>query len=105
METQREREIFQIVLENEPIGISDILEKISSKVSIPTLNRDLSKLKKENFILPEGNVPGTKYKINLKGLLHARIDIDAFFKIDVDNRKILNRYNPDIFESLKKGRC
>ena len=104
METQREREIFQIVLENEPIGISDILEKISSKVSIPTLNRDLSKLKKGNFILPEGNGPGTKYKINLKGLLHARIDVEAFFKIDVDNRKILNRYNPDIFENLKKSK-
>lgn len=101
MDTLRQQEIFWIILKNEPIGISSILEKAAKKVSIPTMNRQLVKLKKSNFILSEGNGPRTKYRVNLKGLVHAKISVDDYFKIDVDNRKILEKYNPSIFESFK----
>ncbi|MCE2893320.1 MAG: Fic family protein [Flammeovirgaceae bacterium] len=101
MDTLREQEIFWIILKNEPIGISSILEKAANKVSIPTMNRQLAKLKKSNFILSEGNGPRTKYRVNLKGLVHAKISVDDYFKIDVDSRKILEKYNPSIFESFK----
>ncbi len=101
MDTLRQQEIFWVILKNEPIGISAILEKITNKVSIPTINRELLKLKEENFILSEGNGPGTKYRANLKGLIHANINTDDYFKIDVDSRKILDKYNPAIFDSLK----
>jgi Fic family protein len=101
MDTLREQEIFWIILKNEPIGISSILEKAANKVSIPTMNRQLAKLKKSNFILSEGNGPRTKYRVNLKGLVHAKISVDDYFKIDVDSRKILDKYNPSIFESFK----
>lgn len=101
MDTLRQQEIFWIILKNEPIGISSILEKADKKVSIPTMNRQLVKLKKSNFILSEGNGPSTKYRVNLKGLVHAKISVDDYFKIDVDSRKILDKYNPSIFESFK----
>lgn len=101
MDTLRQQEIFWIILKNEPIGISSILEKADKKVSIPTMNRQLVKLKKSNFILSEGNGPSTKYRVNLKGLVHAKISVDDYFKIDVDSRKILDKYNPFIFESFK----
>lgn len=101
MDTLRQQEIFWIILKNEPIGISSILEKADKKVSIPTMNRQLVKLKKSNFILSEGNGPSTKYRVNLKGLVHAKISVDDYFKIDVDSRKILEKYNPSIFESFK----
>lgn len=101
MDTIRQQEIFWVILKNEPIGISAILEKIANTVSIPTMNRELLKLKEGNFILSEGNGPGTKYRVNLKGLIHSNINIDDYFKIDVDSRKILEKYNPSIFDSLK----
>ncbi len=101
MDTLRQQEIFWIILKNEPIGISSILEKADKKVSIPTMNRQLVKLKKSNFILSEGNGPSIKYRVNLKGLVHAKISVDDYFKIDVDSRKILDKYNPSIFESFK----
>lgn len=101
MDTLRQQEIFWIILKNEPIGISSILGKAAKKVSIPTMNRQLVKLKKSNFILSEGNGPRTKYRVNLKGLIHAKISVDDYFKIDVDSRKILEKYNPSIFESFK----
>jgi Fic family protein len=101
MDTPRQQEVFWIILKNEPIGTSDILEKIAQKVSIPTLNRELVRLKEEKFIVSEGNGPGTKYRANLKGLVCANINMDDYFKIDVDSRKVIEKYNPAIFESLK----
>jgi Fic family protein len=100
MKTKRQSAIFSIILENEPIGISTILEKLNGQISVPTLNRDLAALKAGNFILPEGRGPGIKYTLNRKGLLKAAIDPDTFFKTDIDNRKILERFNPFIFDSL-----
>ena len=61
-------------------------------------------MKEGNFILLEGNGPGTKYRTNLKGLVQADINIETYFKTDVDSRKILDRYNPGIFDSLKNAR-
>ncbi len=50
--------------------------------------------------MPEGRGHGIKYTLNRKGLLKATIDADTFFKTDIDNRKILHRLNPFIFDSL-----
>jgi Fic family protein len=100
MDTPRQKEIFGIILRNEPIGIAEILVKMKAKFSVPTINRDLSKLKATNFILSEGNGPGTKYRLNLKGLVHAHVNSDSYFEIDVDDRKILEKYNPAIIVNL-----
>jgi hypothetical protein len=102
MDTKRQQEILGVILENEPVGISGIMEKISGQISVPTLNRELAKLKKSDFILPEGKGPGTRYKVNLNGLIKANIDATAFFKTDMDSRRIIQRYNPFIFDALKK---
>lgn len=67
---------------------------------MPTLNRELAKLKAAQFVVIEGKGPGTRYKINLNGLVRAQVDADSFFKTDIDNRKILERYNPFVFEAL-----
>jgi len=61
----------------------------------------LLKLKETNFILSEGNGPSTKYRANLKALIHAAIDPDSYFKNDTDNRKILEKYNPSILDTLE----
>ncbi len=66
------------------------------------LNRDLAKLKAGAVILSVGSGPGVKYKVNLRGLLLADIDADAFFKTDIDDSQIIERYNPFIFEQLNQ---
>jgi Fic family protein len=99
--TARQQEIFGIILKNEPIGISEILGKMESAISVPTLNRDLAKLKSFNYILSEGRGPSTKYSVNLKGLVHAPIDADSYFEMDADDRRIIENYNPSIFDNLR----
>ncbi|MBX2901442.1 MAG: Fic family protein [Cyclobacteriaceae bacterium] len=104
METARTQEIIGIILTNEPIGISEIQKRLESATSIPTLNRDLVKLKTAGYILAEGSGPTTKYRINLKGLLHAPIAADLYFKTEADNRRIIEKFNPSVFSNLKESR-
>lgn len=100
MITQRQHEIFGIILRYEPIGISEILAKMRIAVSLPTLNRDLVKLKSSNYILSKGVGPGTKYTVNLQGLIHANIDTELYFGMQMDERNIIENYNPSIINTL-----
>ena len=102
MDTKRQIEILGIILANEAIGISAIMQNITGQISISTLNRELAKLKKDDFILIEGKGPGTRYKANLRGLIKANIDPSLFFKTDIDNRIVMERFNPFIIDTLQK---
>lgn len=99
--TARQQAVFGIILKNEPIGISEILAKMESPISVPTLNRDLAKLKSSKYILSEGSGPSTKYRVNQVGLVHASIDVDSYFEVDADERRIIEKYNPSIFDNLR----
>ena len=100
MKTIRQQEIFGVIMQNQPINISEITKKLKDKVSIPTLNRDLTVLKNDNIILTEGGGPSTKYKINLDGLITAKIDQDLFFQLESDERKIITRFNLSVIDKL-----
>ena len=101
METKRQSEILGIILANEAIGISAVMKKIAGQISISTLNRELAKLKKDNFIVSAGKGPGVRYKANLSSLIMAKIDPAIFFKTEMDHRAVLERYNPSIIDSIK----
>ncbi len=101
MESAREQEIFGLILQNGPISISEIQQLISEKLSIPTLNRELAKLKSNKTIDVQGNGPSLKYIANLDNVITATINSELFFKKDVDERKIIEKYNPEIFNRLK----
>jgi Fic family protein len=103
METSREQEIIGCLLQNGPKSISEIQTLISEKISIPTLNRALAELKKNGYIEPIGNGPSLKYHINLQHLMTFSINQESFFQVDTDNRKINERFDPDIIDRLKKA--
>lgn len=102
MESKREQELIGIIMNNGPISISGIQNKISEKISIPTLNRELAKLKNKEIVFAEGKGPSLKYLINLHQLVKVPIDIDLFFKTETDQRKILENYNFDVFDKLNR---
>jgi Fic family protein len=101
METKRELEIVGIVLQNEPIAISDIQKLLSITVSIPTLNRELVNLKQKGYINTEGKGPSLKYTLNLTNLTTINLDPDFYFKTDIDDRRIIEKFNTNIFDQLK----
>lgn len=98
--TNREQEIFWIIWEHGPIATASISDKLGAKVSVPTLNRDLAKLKNGNFIIPEGKGPALRYRANPKGMLLAEIDPNQYFTKEADARRILTHFNREIFTDL-----
>jgi Fic family protein len=100
--TDRQRAIFWIIWESEPVGISAIATKLPRQVSIPTLNRDLAKLKETGFIQAHGRGPGTKYTIVKKALMSIQVDLQQYFKADPDNRKIVDKFNHELFAALRE---
>jgi hypothetical protein len=100
METKRQQQIFWIILKDGPIGISSILSQLPERISTPTLNRDLLTLKQNGFILTKGNGPTTRYQIDQTGIISAEINVDEYFDIEIDQRKIIEKYNSSIIEEL-----
>lgn len=98
--TTRQQEIFGIIMQHQPISISEISKQLKDNISVPTLNRELTVLKNESLILSEGNGPSIKYKINVEGLITTKIDQELFFQSESDERKIINRFNINIIERL-----
>ncbi len=100
METKRQQQIFWIILKDGPIGISSILSQLPERISTPTLNRDLLILKQNGFITTRGNGPNTRYEIDQTGIISAEINTDDYFNIEIDQRKIVEKYNTTIVEQL-----
>jgi Fic family protein len=98
--SNRQLEIFWIIFKAQPISIANILTLLNTKVSVPTLNRELSELKLKGLIETQGVGPSTKYNIISKGLITADLPIDAYYKTDVDSRSIFEKFNFAIFDEL-----
>ena len=101
MKALRQHKIVGIILQNSPIGISEILGILDENISVPTLNRELAKLKETQIIQTIGNGPSLKYVISFENLLTFPINIESFFNLDVDERKIIERFNINVFDQIR----
>lgn len=97
----RLQEILTIIMIKSPIKISEILLNLKDQISIPTLNRDLAKLKKENFIISHGSGAGIYYTPNIDNFCFIPLDLDTYFKIEPDERNVLEKFEFGIFNKLK----
>lgn len=102
MYTPREQEIIQLIWANMPISISEIHAIISTKLSIPSLNRELARLKSSGILYTIGKGPSTQYKVNLKELMTADINADYIFSFDIEKRQLIDKFNIDIFDRFKQ---
>ena len=65
----------------------------SLKVSIATVKRMLSRLISEGLILAEGKLKGTKYVLSPSYELLYPVDVEEYFKKEVDERQIRENFN------------
>lgn len=63
------------------------------EVSIATVKRMLSKLISEGLILAEGKLKGTKYVLSPSYELLYSVDVEEYFKKEVDERQIRDSFN------------
>lgn len=65
----------------------------SLEVSIATVKRMLSRLISEGLILAEGKLKGTKYFLSPSYELLYPVDVEEYFKKEIDERKIRENFN------------
>lgn len=98
---QRQKAILSIFSPGVPLTPKDISTKPNIEASIVTISRDLSELVKQGLLNRSGTGPSTKYTINTKALLLLPVNPKDYFSINTDDRKIINKFNINIFNDLK----
>ena len=102
MTLQREAEIFETVKLRGKCSSKEIFDNINLEMSYATLKRLLSKLVSENYIKAEGKGKGTKYIISPVYELIQPIDIENYYKKEIDEREIRENFNFEIITDVLK---
>lgn len=79
---------------------SEIFEGIDADVSYPTVKRHLAKLAAENQLITEGKGRSTKYSLSPGCMIFAPIDIEDYFRQEIDERQIIGGYNFELIGNL-----
>ncbi len=93
MKMNIEKEILDFLKSNPESSSNQILENIEEKKSIATIKRVLSKLLSENLISTTGKGKSTKYKLSPFYKLFENIDIQQYYKKEIDERTIVENFN------------
>jgi len=105
MLNDRESDIIGIIEKKNECSSKEIFESISSSVSYATVKRILTKLTTENLIVTKGKGKGTKYLISPAYELIQHIDIEQYYKKEIDEREIKDSFNfqliPDVLSKQK----
>jgi Fic family protein len=88
-----EKQIFDFLKSNPESSSNRILEKIEEKKSIATIKRILSKLISEKLISTTGKGKSTRYQLSPFYKLFENIEIDQYYKNDIDERTIVESFN------------
>lgn len=82
------------------LSSSEIYSGIQASYSYPTLKRALTKLVKDNFIIAEGKGKGTKYRLSPSYELLVDIDVEHYFRLEQDERKIKDSFNHSLIPEI-----
>lgn len=82
------------------LSSSEIYIGIQASYSYPTLKRALTKLVKDNFIIAEGKGKGTKYRLSPSYELLVDIEVDHYFRLEQDERKIKDSFNHSLIPEI-----
>jgi Fic family protein len=85
--------IIEFISENPGCSSKEILNGIDSSIAYATLKRALKVLVAENVIRTKGKGKGTKYELSPVFNIIKTINIDQYFKKEIDEREIKNSYN------------
>ena len=99
---KRQHDILNIIQKSQPVGISEIKSQITETISVPTLNRALTALKQNGLLQITGKGPSLKYSLAATAMNFAVINAEEYFKVDIDERFVIEKFNRNIFSNLLK---
>lgn len=101
---ERQNTILSFIESGKAAPIGQILKHIQQNlgdVTRITVSRDLEKLLKLNLIERRGAGRAVFYQSSPQYLILRKIDVGKYFAVDLDQRKIREKFNFDIFSQLK----
>lgn len=97
---QREQQIIDFIEKSGESSSKEIFDKVDISVSFATLKRILTKLISENYISSKGQGKGTKYIISPTYKVIQPIDIDEYYKQEIDERAIKENFDLSIINDV-----
>lgn len=97
---ERKEIILNYLKDSGKNSLSDILSGIGLEISPATLKRDLTELIKERQVNTEGRGKAFKYFLSPNYEMFLSVDIDEYFKKEIDERIIKNGFNFELFDLL-----
>lgn len=100
MVDNREQQIIDFLKGVGESSSKDIFDNVDISVSYATLKRLLGKLISENYLSAKGQGKGTKYIISPVYEVIQPIDIEQYYKKEIDDRKINKGFNFSIINEV-----
>jgi len=97
--------ILEYITKNPISSSKEIYEGSNLDIGYATVKRILKRLQQNNYVDIEGKGRGTKYKVSVTYSITKPIDIEEYFKKEIDEREIIKEFNlaliPDTFTKVK----
>ena len=87
------KNILDFIKVNPSLSSKEIHDGLKAEVGYATVKRILAKLILENLVLPIGKGRGTKYMIDPAFELVYPIDVEVYFRKEIDEREIKDSFN------------
>ncbi len=92
--------ILNYIKDNPSLSSSKIHSGVALDIGYATTKRALASLVNEGLIIQEGRGRGTTYRISPVYQLVSPIDIESYFKQEIDERKIQSQFNLDLIPNI-----
>ncbi|OFY63656.1 MAG: cell filamentation protein Fic [Bacteroidetes bacterium RIFCSPLOWO2_02_FULL_36_8] len=103
MLAQRETALLEFIKNNNECSSKDIHDGINSSVSYATVKRIITRLTNENLLITTGKGKGTKYSLSPVYELFQPVDIEGYYKNEVDQRKIKKNFNFSLIQDTLRN--
>ncbi len=101
--SKRQLKILEFIRVRNTAGnqeIKEFLTKEFGEISRVTIVRDLDNLLKNNLLIKKGEGRNVLYEEKVQNELLKYIDVESYFQKSVDERKVLENFNLNIFDKL-----
>lgn len=96
----REEAIIEFLRKRGEISSKELFDHVNLGISYPTLKRILQKLTKEGLVNTKGQGRGTRYHVSPLIEIIQDIDIEGYFKKEIDEREIRTKFNFEIITPI-----
>ena len=93
-------QIFELFWSHDSLSKVEIMAALSKVVSEASVKRALQQLVKEEKLLVTGAGRATRYRLSPRARLLSTINMDTYYRRDIDERSIISHFNFELLTSV-----